>query len=74
MIDAIIEQERTMLKVQLELLDILEPLTDEAKFRVLRAMAAYYAPIDQRFLDEMVLKRVKAEKTAQEKKDQTSQP
>ena len=58
--DPIMLQEEKLLQTQIRLLQILEPFNDEARIRIMRAVAAYYQPVDKRILDEIMVKRAKA--------------
>jgi hypothetical protein len=68
--DPLIEKERKILAVQNAILDALEPLSDEGRVRVMRAVSAYYAPIDPKMLDRIILDRAKliADADAEEEK------
>ncbi len=58
--DPLIEMERRALKVQQELLDILEPLTDDQRFRVLAAVRALLEEAPDECLYQAALKRLEA--------------
>lgn len=60
MSDPIIERERQMLAVQSQLLDILEPLNDEQRIRVMRAVSALYADVNDDALYSAALARLDA--------------
>jgi hypothetical protein len=60
--DPLIDAERHLLEVQKKLLDVLDPFDDEARIRIMRAVAAYYAPINANTLDKLILRREKARK------------
>ncbi len=67
--DCLIEQELKVLETQKRLLGIIGPFSDEARFRILRAVEAYYQPVDPRVLDALILKRAKISKQALEAQD-----